>query len=163
MSNRDWGKFAHEKALEIFLASQECLMAHSIRAVEKHIQQCRFTPASVGYSIRLFVRKRFAAEVRTQAKAFIQEHRADIVVDADIGIEYQRRAIAHELGHILLAMYRYRQGETLARQSSQLIEDACDIFERDLCKRHHNYYCDPANDHKFLFPSLDGHIVGPSA
>jgi hypothetical protein len=168
MSERDWGFFCHAKALEIFNISEACLMAHSIRAVEEYIQELKVKhglvhpQGSSKYSIRFQIKKGFKSKLGSSARAFIHITHTDIYLDSEMTPELMRRGIAHELGHIVIAMEkRVVNNEPLERQKSSYFEDACQIFEKDLCKRHHNHYEDPTRHPKFLFPSLDGYEVPP--
>ena len=149
----DWGDFAHSAAKDIFDLSSECLMAHSVRAVEEHL-------ARLGrqmFAIRVRTRRNFAAKAQSPALAYIFSSRADIVVDADIGKEWQRRAIAHELGHIVIAFEEHKHNGKLKRRADALVEGACSIFEQDLCARHHKFNSDNNLRKQQLFVSLADH------
>jgi len=136
----DWGDFARGKATEIYNLSLACLMAHSIRAAEKQIQL-----GGRDYAVRLHVRTKFAQKAGSRARAYIQDHRADIMVDADLGREYQRLAIAHEIGHILIALEQVNRNGRLDAPVTEEIEGACKLFEKALCKQHDGFYADAKN------------------
>ena len=153
-SSPDLGDFAHAKAEVIFDLSAECLMAHSVRAVEEY-----FSRLGRSFSIRIQVRKNFAAKAQSQALAYIFHDRARIVVDEDIGKEYQRRSIAHELGLIMVAFEEQLTTGKLSRRADRYAEDACSIFEKDLCARHHKFNSDENLRHHQLFPSLADHLL----
>ena len=128
-------------------------MAHSVRAVEEHL-------ARLGrhlYAIRIRVRHNFAAKVRSPAQAHIFSNKADILVDAGLGKECQRRAIAHELGHIVIAFEEFQHNGKLKRRADAFVEGACLIFEEDLCTRHHKFNKANENRPQQLFSSLADH------
>lgn len=153
-SGLDLGDLAHSKAEEIFNLSTECLMSHSVRAVEEY-----FFRRGRSFSIRIQIRKNFAAKAQSQALAYIFHNMAKIVVDEDIGKEFQRRSIAHELGHIVVAFEELLTTGKLSRRADKYAEDACTIFEKDLCARHHRFNSDDGLRHHQLFPSLADHLL----
>lgn len=143
----DLGDFARAKATEIYDLSELCLMAHSIRAVEK----------SIGNGYGIFIRERefFARKVGHPALAYIKGHKTDIVVDRDLSKERKRRSIAHELGHILIAHEEYSRNGRLTRRADRLAEDAASLFEVTLCKKHNQFYKTKEKLDGCKFPSLE--------
>jgi hypothetical protein len=153
MSDTDVGDFARSEALKIFNLSTSCLMAHSIRATELCLQNDGFP-----YTIKVQPRKNLAAKVGSRATAFIRTSAAHIFVDGDIELEQQRLAVAHELGHILIAMDRFKGTQKIERRADVLTEDACRLFESELCRRHDEFYANDSNIRaKCLFHSLHRH------
>lgn len=148
----DLGEFARTAAQDIFTLTKSCLMAHSITAVENHLEK-----SGRSFSIRVKIKVNFAAKARANARAFIFPDRATIIVDDSIGKEWQRRAIAHELGHVVVAFEEQEHTGKLARRVDQLTEDACSIFEKDLCARHHKYNMAEENRKEILFHTLSDH------
>jgi hypothetical protein len=145
------GDQAHKWAAEIYDLSTKCLMAHSIRAVERYIEE--FLGSS---EFRLAHRIKVTESnpmfyMGKRAIAYISVGRTEIKVDAELGFEAKRLAIAHELGHILFA--KSRDGDNLIVRN-QDTESSCGIFEKQLCKRHHLFYSDPDNITHIKFPSL---------
>ena len=156
------GDRAHILAGQIYHRSEQCLMAHSIRAVQSFLEENgkgrHWITITIGKPKRYLGRR---------AIAIINPDDTEIVVAEDIGFENQRLGIAHELAHLLMAKLapfdevkqEVREAGVTARA---IIEGACSIFEKDLCMRHHGFYANAENRMKLLFPSLDGKI-GPTA
>ena len=150
------GDRAHIFASQIYQLSEQCLMAHSIRSVQSFLEKNgkgrHWITITVGKPKRYLGRR---------AIAIINPDDTEIVVAEDIGFEHQRLGIAHELAHLLMAKLapfsEVKQEVTEAGVTPKaLIESACSIFEKDLCKRHHEFYSNEANRMKLLFPSLNG-------
>src|SRR5688572_29256071 len=94
------GELAHEYAKVVYRASESCLMAHSIRAVQAYLE-------STGHgrhwiSIELAPSDRYLGK---RAIAVIRPDETEILVARDIGFEHQRRGIAHELAHLLFVKF----------------------------------------------------------
>lgn len=145
---------AHEWAAEIYALSEQCLMSHSIRAVEKYIEEKLENPIyRQPHRIRVLIAQP-QRYFHKRAIAFIHVGRSEILVDseANIGFEQQRLAIAHELGHILFAKGKHGKNRIVRDRDT---ESACGIFEKDLCRRHNEFYKKEANIKRLLFSSLD--------
>ena len=150
------GDFAHLHAERVYGLSEKCLMAHSIRATQQLLED-----SGVGrhwISITISKSQQYMGK---RAISFIAPSETDILVDRTIGLENQRRAIAHELAHLVLRKLASRTihpppGYT---NKQRAIEDACNIFEKELCARHHKFHTDEQNKTKVLFPSLSDHSL----
>jgi|GEM_PF-3546390 len=146
--------FASSSAGKIFELSKQCLMAHSARAVETYVAK----QYNLGnYPIKIHIRDGYAAKAQSFAKAIISVEWCSIFIDSSLGKERQRRAIAHELGHVILAFEKRKESGRLERASDRLSEDGCGIFEEELCALHHRFNSDPNHRHEVLFPSLADH------
>jgi hypothetical protein len=146
------GDQAHTWAGEIYTLSTQCLMAHSVRAVEHYLEHRidnldhrRPHRINITESTPMFY-------LGKRAVAYIFVGRTEIKVDKDLGFEEKRMAIAHELGHVLFAKSNFGNNTIAVDRDT---EDSCKIFEKALCKHHHDFYCDPNNISRIKFPSLD--------
>lgn len=142
------GDSAHEYAHQVYELSKTCLMAHSIRAVQKHLEDSgkgrhwiSLTPTKGGYLPR-------------RAFAMIRPQETDIIVNTTVGLEHQRRGIAHELAHLLFVKLHNSHPPSLGRVET-VTEEACITFEKDLCKNHHEFYSKQENLNNLRFHSLD--------
>jgi hypothetical protein len=147
------GDNAHAYAKKVYELSESCLMAHSIRSVQRYLEEngkgrhwISLTPTKSG---QLLPRRAFA---------IIQPQQTDIIVNLTVEPEHQRRGIAHELGHLLFVKFFHQRPPSLGR-IDPITESACNVFEKDLCKRHHIFYSLEANLKKLLFNSLRDHPV----
>jgi hypothetical protein len=147
------GDNAHSFAKEIYDLSESCLMAHSIRAVQSYLEEngkgrhwISLTPSKSG---QLLPRRAFA---------MIKPQETDIIVNMTVELEHRRRGVAHELAHLLFVKFSNTRPPSLGRIDIAT-EGACSTFEKDLCKRHHNFYSIEANLKKLLFTSLSEHSV----
>lgn len=151
----DKGDQAHQWAREIYDLSERCLMAHSIRAVERYIEETLDNALyRQPHRIKVIEAKPLMY-FRKRAIAFIHVGWSDILVDseANIGFEQQRLAIAHELAHILFAKCKHGTNRIVRDVET---ESACAIFEKELCRLHSNFYKDERNVKRLIFHSLDG-------
>lgn len=133
-------------------------MAHSIRAVQKYLELNGNGRHWI--TIKIAPTNRY---LRRRAIAVISPDETDIIVANDIGFEQQRLAIAHELAHLLIVKLGppASQAAAEAKEASvsfkEVVESACGIFEKDLCKRHHIFYSTEANRNRLLFHSLSAY------
>ena len=146
-------------AKAVYQQSEQCLMAHSIRAVQAFLEAKG--KGRHWISIKIAPTKRFLAK---RAIAVITPDQTEIVVAGDITFEEQRLAIAHELSHLLFVKFGPGNFDAVRKEASdnhvtvkQLIESSCQVFEKELCKRHHLFYKNEANRTRLLFPSLEGY------
>jgi Zn-dependent peptidase ImmA (M78 family) len=153
-SNHELADFASASAEEIFKISRQCLMAHSTRAVEAYVSK-RYNLGR--YSIVIHIRDGYAAKAQSFAKGIIFPDTCSVFIDSSLSKESQRKAIAHELGHVILAFENRQKSGKLERALGRLAEDGCKIFEEELCARHHKFNKDDKNRHEVLFPSLAEH------
>jgi Zn-dependent peptidase ImmA (M78 family) len=148
------GDFSHQTAKKVYELSELCLMAHSIRAVQMLLEQNGVPKYWV--NIKLSASWKYIGK---RAMAVIMPNEADILVDGSISLEDQRKGIAHELAHVLCAKLASRTISSPHGYAykAKAIEDACKIFEEELCARHHKFYTTDQNKPKLLFPSLIDH------
>jgi len=142
------GDQAHDWANEIFSLSEKCLMAHSIKAVEVWVDRERMATGKNNHfsiRVRLGHAKKYLGR---RAIAVINGDHAEIQVDSEIGHEYQRLAVAHELAHILFWVKKKVQSYDVDTES------ACGVFEKALCKKHDEFYSDPKNIARLRFSSI---------
>ncbi len=142
----DKGQQAHQWAQEIYSISEKCLMAHSIRAVEECVERKRQVPFRI--RIKQSPTQKYLGR---RALAFIKPMAAEIKVGMELDFENRRLGIAHELAHILFVSL-YGNGKTIAFDKPT--EDACAIFEKQLCSRHDKFYANEENIKKLRFQSL---------
>lgn len=130
-------------------------MAHSIRAVQELLE-------GRGKG-RHWITVTFApifTYLRRRAIARISPEETEIIVASEIDLEAQRLAIAHELAHLIFVKLggsmSFVTKEAAEKQvtARALIEGACAIFEKDLCKRHHNFYITDGKRERLLFKTL---------
>jgi hypothetical protein len=127
-------------------------MAHSIRAVQEYLEA--HGKGKHWISVTIAASDKYLGK---RAIAVIRPDETEILVAQGIGFEHQRRGIAHELAHLLLHKFGKSGGNNLPEgiDPQALIEDACGVFEKDLCKRHHLFYSKEDNRQRLLFHSLD--------
>src|SRR5581483_9223424 len=97
------GDLAHRFAKEVYDTSTNCLMAHSIRAVQEFL--IKHQKGRHWISIEMSQSKKYLGK---RAIAVIRPNDTDILVADGIGLENQRRGIAHELGHLLFVKLENR-------------------------------------------------------
>jgi hypothetical protein len=146
------GDQARKWANDVYTLSEKCLMAHSIRAVEEYIEkglgdsQVMRPPHRI--KIRLCNSQKYLGR-RALAAIDKVKGTTEIQVDKDIGFEQQRLAIAHELAHVLFAIFI---GDGKFISFDTVTESACKLFEEILCVHHDRFYL---RDLSYLrFPSL---------
>ncbi len=145
------GDQAHTWAKEIYSIAAESVLAGSIRAVEQFIEEKIDNPKSrFAHRIRV-VEGDVLKYVGKRALAYIAVGGTRITVDRSLEAEHRRRAVAHELAHVLFAKSNWGDGKIVTDRET---EEACVIFEKDLCKRHHEFYANPANVEKLKFSSF---------
>jgi len=143
------GDLAHDYAKSIYNLSEKCLMAHSIRSVQQFLEDKG--KGKHWISIMMASSERYLGR---RALAFIQPNQTEIFVDSHVELDHQRRGIAHELGHLLFVKFNNSVPPSPMR-IDPLMEDVCKTFEKDLCKRHHVFYCNQENLKRLLFQTLD--------
>jgi len=142
------GDKARKWAADVYALSLDCLMAHTLRAAEQYIER------TTGLPHRIKIKK--SAYLGRRALAFIDVPIGGslILYNTDIGFEDQRKAIAHEVCHIL-----FEKDNGAVRGNNRIFdpetESACGIFEKDLCKKHSDFYKNEANVKRLIFRSLD--------
>jgi len=150
MNETNLGDVAQKSAQEIYELCSQCLMAHSIRAVELVVQK-----RVLNYTVIIRLGSHVQEMAGKRALVDIDFGRSVIYVEKAITFDEQRMAVAHELGHILLAFHMHKPGDKLSRLPGKMANDAAGVFEHDLCLKHHRFYCDPANIEKLKFKSFD--------
>jgi hypothetical protein len=115
----------------IYNLSQQCLMAHTLRACEFHIaseyNKNRF-PITLTIEKSTLGKKSWVLVTGDYAAIFIEEN---------LSRDQQRVCIAHECYHIL-EFFRP------IKSHHPKIEDISDEFANGLCKKHNEFYNDPA-------------------
>lgn len=150
----EMGDAAHAYAKEVYDLSESCLMAHSIRAIQRHLEE-----KGKGQHWISLTHTKAGQFLHRRAFAIIKPQYTDIVVNSTVEREQQRRGIAHELAHLIFVKLR-DSVPPLPGRINPIIESACDIFEKDLCKMHHDFYSKEENLKKLLFQSLCDYLVG---
>jgi hypothetical protein len=159
------GDRAEAFAKELYKLTEATLMAHTIRAFERHMgSHFGFNRYVVRVYVNASVAKRMQHHQRVSYIVF-DEAGANIYVDASLNNDRKRVCVAHELYHVHLAAIHgfYRDGK-LARMRSTLpkgkelgaksVEDYCDVFAARLCTQHDKFYRDPKNLDKLRFQEI---------
>lgn len=164
MASKEFGDadVAREIAGSVFDHSTECLMAHSIRAVERYLGSFKYR-VHVSLNVlgtekmrSLFPRDKEGLDYlqsgcsvpRVLVRNPSKFQRAIIWVNGDGGHNNTRLRIAHELYHVVWSVMGI--GETKTKRSREA-EEVCDIFARTLCKKHDQFYEKPENIGKLRF------------
>ena len=134
---------AGEIAQKIYEVSTDCLMAHSIRGVERYLRE------TYGFdtAIVLVASKDVLTDTGRLSWCSVAANTGDPSY-----IYYQsenpnweknkkRFCIAHELYHVIWGV---GTANTI-RRNDRTAEELCDIFANDLCLKHDTFYADPAN------------------
>ena len=150
MSDTQLLEWAQNNALQTFELGKLCHMAHAIQAVENAVTHKR---AGVPFAIQVIEKTRITK--KSQLYLFREKNRAEIWVQRSLSIEAQRRAIAHELGHILFAFDKIGHGQGLPTKADAADEIASDEYEKWLCGALHWLYTDTGFVQKGHFPSLE--------
>lgn len=130
-------------ARTIYDAASSCLMAHSIRAVEKHLRlQYRFNTQIV-----LQPCKDVLLDMGRLSWSSVAENSGDLTYifyheDGPGNHNHKRFCIAHELYHVVRAVAS--TADEVPRD--QLAEELCDIFANELCAQHDKFYADQAKN-----------------
>ena len=150
---------------EVYAISRDCLMAHSIRAVEFYVSHKLQKPHHI---ILMEDAQDFVLKKSWCAPGIPVSHTSRIWVDPSLPHDEKRFCIAHELYHIVLSVSPLDEAllEATAKECGVhpkvYIEHLSDKFARDLCNQHHGFYCDPKNIdnhckfHNTNFQSLQG-------
>jgi hypothetical protein len=129
----------------LYNLSEQCLMAHTLRAVEMYI---RNEYKKLIFPIVLQVEKGVRARFRgSKSWTIVTDYNAYISVDEELSHDQKRVCIAHECFHIL-EFFRP------TKSNRERIEEICDIFANKLCEKHHQFYSEPANIEKCKFHGL---------
>jgi hypothetical protein len=135
---------AQNLAAVIYNLSEQCLMAHTIRAVEWYVTREYQKPRySIVLQVEAGVNKRWGAK----SWALLRPESAVILIDEDLSRDQKRVCVAHECYHVL-EQFRLRKSD------QHRIEDICDQFANDLCKKHDKFYRDDAKIALCRFGSL---------
>lgn len=88
-----------------------------------------------------------------------ETHWAKITVVSEDNVEKKRRAVAHDLGHLLLYYECRGHAVTPPTKASGLHEDCCTLFDQELCRRLHWLYTKTPFAKHTQFPSLNEEIA----
>jgi len=150
------GEEAIALAKIIYNYSQDCLMAHSIRAFQQHILE----KYHAHYDIVILKRKGLFTITGKKSTLNFFSTGVFVLVDADEPHDQQRACIAHEIYHLILAA-KYISGNDddqhkLMKKlpSCREVEDICDVFANDLCTLHHKFYESDEAVKKGIFHNL---------
>lgn len=141
---------AGEFAKKIYEFSTNCLMAHSIRAVEQFLKQTYKFDTKIVLAEHAKVR----SDTGRMSCCSVAQNNGDktyILVQKDDNFERSRKrfCVAHELYHVIWSV---ASAQTSPR--TQMTESACDVFANDLCRLHDEFYADSANLAKLRFHGL---------
>jgi hypothetical protein len=125
---------AENLAEVIYNLSEQCLMAHTLRAVEWHITR-EYNKDE--FSIILVVEGGVQNRWHSKSWSFPTSTCAYIWVDETLDRDQKRVCIAHEAYHILEYMRP-------VKSNPPRLEDVCDHFANNLCKQHDAFYKNPA-------------------
>lgn len=128
----------------IYNLSEQCLMAHTIRAIETHV--CR-EYRKPHYPIILHVDRGVQSRWGSKSWAIVTATVAHVQVEANLSRDQQRVCIAHECYHIL-EFFR----PTKTKKADK--EDFCDLFANKLCEKHNSFY----NNHEKVSGCKFGHL-----
>lgn len=143
------GDAARSIAERVYALSEECLMAHSIRAVERYLLETYriHTPIVLKLhpqALTEFGRLSFCSVATATGFPTV------IWVQSDADHNHRRFCIAHELYHVICAISS--SSESVPR--SRYIEDVCDLFANELCRRHHEFHIKPETQARLRFDGL---------
>jgi hypothetical protein len=131
---------AGELARKAYDLSTECLMAHSIRAVEKYLRDTY----NFDTQIVLEASKEVLSDVGRMSWCSVAENSGDLTYiwfqyDPEWDRSRKRFCIAHELYHVIWSV-----GTASKVPRNKAVESTCDVFANDLCKFHDKFYDDQA-------------------
>lgn len=127
---------AEARAKEIYKLSEDCLMAHSIRAVEKHLLEKYDFNTQIVVAIEDWLR----TDLGRVSGCSVPASSGDVTyiyVQNDLEFNMQRFCIAHELYHVLWSVGSTEPGD---HSRSVDAEELCDCFANDLCLQHRKFY-----------------------
>lgn len=157
---KDIGDQARDFAGIIYSLSEEAYMAHSIQAVKRYIRERKGNRQE---NFIIVVRAVSGVDGYSGRKSFVKvwPSKAIILVDKQLNREQKRMCIAHELFHILLCMETFLRTANFNKPDrSRMLEDSCDLFAKNLCASHHEFYCNRDKVLEFCtftrFPKSDG-------
>src|ERR1035437_4222580 len=119
MNETNLSDVAQKSAQQIYELCAQCLMAHSVRAVELVVQQ-----RVLNYTVIIRIGSHVKEIAGKDALVDIDFGRSVIYVESAITFDEKRMAIAHELGHILLAFHSHNPGDNLSRLPGKMANDA---------------------------------------
>lgn len=151
MTESELLEWAQKSAARIFDGASKCHLAHAVQAVENEVAK-HFEGES--FAIQILLKDPHRVEGRSILYLFRQKSRAQIWVKNSLAFEEQRKAIAHELGHILYLFHRLGSGQGMTQRAEWDDEVACKQFEVWLCAFLHRFYTTTDFAAKSQFPSL---------
>ncbi len=140
---------AREVANEVYSLSEQCLMAHSIRAVEKYLLEKYAFPTQ----IILEISDNVVSDMDRLSWCSPAQNKGDktfIFVDREWGDQDQRRfCVAHELYHIIWSV-----ASVTPPDRSRNGEEVCDIYANRLCELHNEFNTDTAKRASLIFTKI---------
>ena len=128
----------------IYNLSEQCLMAHTLRAVELHITR-EYNKNE--FPIILVVEDGVIKRWNSKSWTFVTADCAYIWIEQELSRDQKRVCIAHEAYHVL-EFFRP------VKSDKSRIEDICDQFANDLCRKHDLFYRDPDKVKTCMFNGL---------
>jgi hypothetical protein len=117
----------------VYTLSERCLMAHTLRAVEWHICD---EYNKIVFPITLTVEADVLRRHRSKSYVVATAYNASIFIEETLSRDQKRVCIAHECYHILEF---FQPNKSFGAR----IEDICDQFANDLCRKHKAFYDSP--------------------
>jgi hypothetical protein len=128
----------------IYNLSEQCFMAHTLRAVECHITR---EYNKTEFPIILVVEDGVQSRWNSKSWSFPTGTCAYIWVDEKLDRDQMRVCIAHEAYHII----EYFRP---TKSSREHLEEVCDKFANELCTQHDAFYKNPEKVKKCEFGRL---------
>ena len=128
----------------IYNLSEQCLMAHTLRAVEWHIT--REYNKNV-FPIVLTVEEGVIDRWHSKSWTVVTADFAHIFIEHELSRDQKRVCIAHEAYHVL-EFFRP------VKSDRNRIEDICDQFANELCRKHDQFYRNPEKVKTCMFGRL---------
>jgi hypothetical protein len=128
----------------IYNLSEQCLMAHTLRAVEWHITR-EYNKNE--FPIILTVEDGVIDRWRSKSWTIVTADSAHVFIEQSMSRDQKRVCIAHEAYHVL-EFFRP------VKSDKSRIEDICDHFANDLCGKHDAFYRDPVKVKSCIFGKL---------
>jgi Zn-dependent peptidase ImmA (M78 family) len=137
---------AENLANVIYNLSEQCLMAHTLRAAESHIRR---ETGNKSFSIILEIDDKITSRLQKKSHTTYapQLNNACVVVAPHLDHDQKRVCIAHEVYHII----EHFKAEKTAPKD---VEPVCDHFANALCLQHNAFYKDPEKIKKCQFGKL---------
>ncbi len=127
---------AEQLAQHIYDTASGCLMAHSIRAVEKYLRE------TYNFDTQIVLQpcQHVFRDMGRLSWSSVAANRGHITYityldDKDLDKNHKRFCIAHELYHVIWSV-----GTSSGVSRTTGTEQICDHFANDLCRKHDRFY-----------------------